>query len=88
MIEQWKASQSLYKKYGGRVVFQQTGPEPLDAYHEYLVTGWMLQVAAAPGFSAEIPGGVPLRFSRPAAPQGALRSLSECLLGLGAARSD
>ena len=36
MIEQWKASQSLYKKYGGRVVFQQTGPEPLDAYHEFL----------------------------------------------------
>ena len=36
MIEQWKASQSLYKKYGGRVVFQQAGPEPLDAYHEFL----------------------------------------------------
>ena len=36
MIEQWKASQSLYKKYGGRVVIQQAGPEPLDAYHEFL----------------------------------------------------
>lgn len=36
MIEQWKASQSLYQEYGGRVVITQAGPEPLDAYHEYL----------------------------------------------------
>jgi hypothetical protein len=35
MIEQWKVNQSLYKEYGGRVIMQQTGPEPLDAYHEY-----------------------------------------------------
>ncbi len=36
MIEQWKASQSLYKKYGGRVAMQQSGPEPIDAYYQFL----------------------------------------------------
>jgi len=35
LIEQWKVSQSVYKKYGGRVVYQQVGAEPLDAYHEF-----------------------------------------------------
>jgi hypothetical protein len=35
LIEQWKISQSLYRQYGGRVIYQQGGAEPLDAYHEY-----------------------------------------------------
>lgn len=35
-IRSWKINQSLYKKYGGRVIFQQAGPEPLDAYREFL----------------------------------------------------
>jgi len=35
LIEQWKVNQALYRKYGGRVIFQQGSAEPLDAYHEY-----------------------------------------------------
>jgi hypothetical protein len=35
-IEQWKVNKSLYQQYGGRIIFQQTGPEPLDAIHDYL----------------------------------------------------
>lgn len=34
-IEQWKVNQAMYRKYGGRVIFQQGGAEPLDAYHEF-----------------------------------------------------
>jgi hypothetical protein len=26
----------LYRQYGGRIIFQQLGPEPLDAYRSYL----------------------------------------------------
>ncbi len=36
VIERWKLNQALYAEYGGRVIFQQFGPEPLDAYREYL----------------------------------------------------
>jgi heat shock protein HslJ len=36
MIERWKVNQSLYDAYGGRVIFQQLGPEPLDAYRQFL----------------------------------------------------
>lgn len=36
MVSRWKVNSSLYKKYGGRVVFQQGGPEPLDAYVAFL----------------------------------------------------
>ena len=36
MIEQWKLNRSLYEQYGGRVIFQQFGPEPLDAYRQFL----------------------------------------------------
>jgi hypothetical protein len=36
MIERWKLNQALYNEYGGRIIFQQFGPEPLDAYREYL----------------------------------------------------
>jgi len=35
-VEQWKVNQALYREYGGRVIYQQGGPEPLDAYHEFL----------------------------------------------------
>ena len=36
MIEAWKINQALYKIYGGRVIFQQAGIEPLDAYKKFL----------------------------------------------------
>lgn len=36
MIGRWKLNQALYEQYGGRVIFQQLGPEPLDAYRIYL----------------------------------------------------
>jgi len=35
-ILQWKISRALYQQYGGRIVFQQGGPEPLDAYRTFL----------------------------------------------------
>ncbi len=35
-VRQWKINQALFKKYGGRVIFQQAGPEPLDAYRRFL----------------------------------------------------
>ena len=34
-VEQWKVNQSLFRKYGGRVIYQQSGAEPLDAYHDF-----------------------------------------------------
>ena len=58
-----------------------------DAYHEYLVTGWMASLTSAPAFEGPLPEG-PLRFGRPAPAMGALRSMSECIYGLGDARSD
>lgn len=36
MIRSFKIKQSLYEAYGGRVIFQQMGPEPIDAYREFL----------------------------------------------------
>ena len=36
LIRQWKINKSLYETYGGRIVYQQLGPEPLDAYRKYL----------------------------------------------------
>lgn len=36
MIRQWKANRALYRQYGGRIIYQQFGPEPLDAYRHYL----------------------------------------------------
>ncbi|MEJ2140509.1 MAG: META domain-containing protein [Gammaproteobacteria bacterium] len=36
MIRQWKIHRALYQRYGGRIIFQQLGPEPLDAYRKYL----------------------------------------------------
>jgi hypothetical protein len=57
-----------------------------DAYHEYLVTGWMAALSGAPAFETEISEGS-LRFTGQGRPQGALRTLSECMYGLGDARS-
>ena len=31
MIRQWKLNRALYQQYGGRFIYQQLGPEPLDA---------------------------------------------------------
>jgi heat shock protein HslJ len=36
MITRWKLNRSLYEEYGGRVIYQQFGPEPLDAYRAFL----------------------------------------------------
>lgn len=35
-IKQWKINRALYQEYGGRVIFQQGGAEPLDAYRKFL----------------------------------------------------
>jgi len=36
VVQSWKVNQALHRKYGGRVIFQQGGPEPLDAYRTFL----------------------------------------------------
>jgi hypothetical protein len=36
MVRMWKINLLLYKKYGGRVAFQQLGVEPVDAYRDFL----------------------------------------------------
>lgn len=36
MILQWKVNRALFERYGGRIIYQQLGPEPLDAYRQYL----------------------------------------------------
>lgn len=36
MIEQWAINKALYTQYGGRIIGQQLGPEPLDAMQDYL----------------------------------------------------
>lgn len=35
-VKSWKINKALYARYGGRVVFQQAGVEPLDAYRDFL----------------------------------------------------
>jgi hypothetical protein len=35
-IERWALNRALHQEYGGRIIFQQFGPETLDAYREYL----------------------------------------------------
>jgi hypothetical protein len=35
-VHNWKVNKALFAKYGGRVRFQQMGPEPLDAYRDFL----------------------------------------------------
>ncbi len=32
LIRNWKVNAALYEEYGGRIIYQQLGPEPLDAY--------------------------------------------------------
>lgn len=36
IVTKWKINHALYQKYGGRVIFQQAGAEPLDAYRFFL----------------------------------------------------
>lgn len=36
LIVAWKRNLALFRTYGGRVIFQQTGPEPIDAYKAFL----------------------------------------------------
>lgn len=36
IILNWKLNQALYSQYGGRIIYQQFGPEPLDAYRTFL----------------------------------------------------
>jgi len=36
LIRQWKINKALHEQYGGRILYQQLGPEPLDAYREFL----------------------------------------------------
>ncbi len=38
IIGQWKVNKALYGQYGGRVIHQQGGAEPLDAYYQYFKT--------------------------------------------------
>jgi heat shock protein HslJ len=35
-IRQWKINGALQRKYGGRIIFQQAGPEPLDATRRFV----------------------------------------------------
>jgi len=35
-VSNWKMNKALYEKYGGRIIFQQAGIEPIDAYRDYL----------------------------------------------------
>ncbi len=35
-IRNWKANKALYETYGGRVIFQQAGFEPVDAYRAFI----------------------------------------------------
>lgn len=35
-VRQWKLNQALYREFGGRLVFQQGGAEPIDAYRKLL----------------------------------------------------
>ncbi|MFM1891111.1 MAG: hypothetical protein RLZ44_188 [Pseudomonadota bacterium] len=36
LIRQWKINKALHDQYGGRIIYQQLGPEPLDAYRQFL----------------------------------------------------
>lgn len=35
-VRAWKLNQALYREYGGRIIFQQAGWEPIDAYRKLL----------------------------------------------------
>ena len=53
-IKQWKINKALHEQYGGRVMFQQGGPEPLDAYRAFLE-----ERQAAGDFTIDDPAMVP-----------------------------
>lgn len=36
MVEHWKLDRDLFKQFGGRIIFQQTGLEPIDAERAFL----------------------------------------------------
>jgi hypothetical protein len=36
VILQWKVNRALYQRFGGRIAYQQGGPEPLDATRRFL----------------------------------------------------
>ena len=36
VITKWKVNKAVYDQYGGRVIFQQAGDEPMDAYRAFL----------------------------------------------------
>ena len=36
LIRQWKINKALHDQYAGRIIYQQLGPEPLDAYRLFL----------------------------------------------------
>jgi heat shock protein HslJ len=36
LVRGWKVNRDLYREYGGRIIAQQLGPEPLDAYRRFL----------------------------------------------------
>lgn len=36
VVGRWKVNKALYEQYGGRVIFQQAGDEPMDAYRAFL----------------------------------------------------
>ena len=80
---QWE--QAIARAHQGIALTHATDAAPQDAYHEYLVTGWALHVAGGQAFTASVPEG-PVRFALNPT-RGALRSLSECMFGLGSARS-
>jgi hypothetical protein len=35
-VKQWKVNQELFREFGGRIIFQQAGWEPIDAYRALL----------------------------------------------------
>jgi hypothetical protein len=35
-VKQWKVNQALFREFGGRIIFQQAGWEPIDAYRRLL----------------------------------------------------
>ena len=36
IIEQWMINKALYQQYGGRIIRQQMGPDPVDAVYDFL----------------------------------------------------
>jgi hypothetical protein len=60
-------------------------PGALDAYHGYLVTGWLAHLTERPAFDHAVPGGQ-VTIQGAMTGQGALRGLSESLFELGPKR--